>query len=510
MKNLKFREFFVASQNASVLKELVTYGFMLLSGYLVSDLLKKVTAGITTCLFQEIGITLVVLVIGAIPVYGLSFWCSRKQKEDTQRMREYLYGKFMEGTLKIENRGEMNVRFQEDVDTVAGFFYETHPKTISGILTMICSGVLLCFHNLPIAVIFIGLNFTQLIPVTVYERWAKDVYNQTNEDEEAYQDWILEGYNGIKTLKAYGGENWFLEKYRKLNHSIIASGKRAEQVGTIEDIIYTAIDALIQYGSFLVIGLFVLRGKVDIGAAPLLLILAGYLYSSIRPVYDFHLNRYEYEEACKRLAEQEKEVPQNSPAVFIKADNICKSFEEKELLRNVSFSIFPGDRIWLQGQNGSGKSTLLRIITGLEAADEGTVTRGIPMSRTAVLLQEDPVLTVTGWDLAEAMIREGGVDQTKFNRHMKAFGIADLLEKPLSQMSPGERKKFYLSATLAKDSKFMILDEPTNHVDQESVKYLLVEMQAYPGTLLVSTHQNGLDWGSNRSLEMEGGILHEI
>ena len=124
MKNLKFREFFIVSQNASVLKELVTYGFMLLSGYLVSDLLKKVTTGTITCLFQEIGITLVVLVIGAIPVYGLSLWCSRKQKEDIQRVREYLYGKVMDLTLKIENRGEMNVRFQEDVDTVAGFFYE--------------------------------------------------------------------------------------------------------------------------------------------------------------------------------------------------------------------------------------------------------------------------------------------------------------------------------------------------------------------------------------------------
>lgn len=127
MKKLKFGEFFRSSQNATIWKGLINYGFMLLCGYLVSDLLQKVIEGTPKRLCAEIGITLVILVIGAILLYALSVWCSRKQKEDVQNFREHLYRKVIDGTLIIENRGEMNVRFQEDVDTVANFFYDTHP-----------------------------------------------------------------------------------------------------------------------------------------------------------------------------------------------------------------------------------------------------------------------------------------------------------------------------------------------------------------------------------------------
>lgn len=509
MKKLKFREFFRSSQNATIWKGLINYGFMLLCGYLVSDLLQKVIEGTPKRLCAEIGITLVILVISAILLYALSVWCSRKQKEDAQNFREHLYRKVIDGTLIIENRGEMNVRFQEDVDTVANFFYDTYPKTITGILIMICSGSLLCFHNPLIGIIFLGLNFTQLIPVTVYEHWTKDVYDQTTEDEEAYQNWILEGYNGIKTLKSYHAENWFIEKYKQLNHNIIASGKRAELVGTIEDMIYTAIDALIQYGSFLVIGLLVLLGKANMVTAPLLLILAGYLYSSIRPVYDFHLDRYAYEEACKHLEGPKKAAIETSESAFVTADHISKSYEEKEVLRNVSCEIAPGDRIWMKGPNGSGKSTLLRIFTGTENVDSGIVTCGIARRQMAVLLQEEPDLTVTASELVQAMIEAGSIDKMQFDRHIQALGMSDVLKKSLSQMSPGERKKFYLSATFARNSDFMILDEPTNHVDQKSIRYLLAQMRTYPGTLLVSTHQDGLDWGSNRVFNMEEGVLHE-
>ena len=70
------------------------------------------------------------------------------------------------------------------------------------------------------------------------------------------------------------------------------------------------------------------------------------------------------------------------------------------------------------------------------------------------------------------------------------------MDQPLSELSGGQLKRFFLSAALAKHSQLLILDEPTNHLDQESIAYLTGQLQTYPGALLVCAHGTwpGLSW----------------
>lgn len=508
MKRDSLSRYFRYSQMAGIVYELVAYTFMLLCGYLLSDLLEEVMAGQWKQMYRTGLLTILVLAFSILPKYALSVWRSNRKLTDTQHLREFLYQCVLNRSIRVEDRGEMNVRMNSDVKTIAKYYQETRPKAISGVAVLICSTVLICLVDWRIGLIFFALNLTQLIPIVVYEKWARQVYNQTHSDEETYCNWMLEGYGGIRTIKAYGVEQWYMKQYYRLNNAIVNSGKRAEQVGTVENIIFYAIDSLLNYGSYVIIGLFILLGGLAIENAPLLIILGGYLFSSISSVFDLRLQQFDYQEAYKRLGFKEIHPIRPDCDYILSALNISKAYGDKQVLSDVSCAVHSGERILLKGDNGSGKSTLLRILTGLEEVDSGIVTYGIQKNEVSISLQEEPELNISGEELVRAMRDTGCVNMDALAKHFQKFHIEDLLFKPLSDMSPGERKKFYLSAALAHRGKLLILDEPTNHIDQNSIQYLSEQLRAYTGTLIVCTHASDLELNWSKTILVDGGVCH--
>lgn len=285
------------------------------------------------------------------------------------------------------------------------------------------------------------------------------------------------------------------------------SGKQAEQVGTLERAIFSAIDSLLNYGSYLIIGLFVLKGGLSMSDTPILIILSGYLFSSISSVFDLRLQQFQYQEAVVRLGFREPSEVQTDSDELLTVSNITKSFDGRCVLQGVFCTVRKGEKILLTGDNGSGKSTLLRIILGLEEADSGTVHWRIPVNARAVSLQEEPELSATAEELMQAMGNH--IQRSSMERHLKAFRITELLGKPLNQLSPGERKKFYLSAALSHKGEILILDEPANHLDREAVDYLNRVLRESGKTMIVCAHGTSLDVPFTREIRMEGGYCHE-
>lgn len=487
--------------------ELVSYAFMLLCGYGISHLLELVMAVDTERLWQTAGFTAGILVCALIPKYLLIVLRSRTRLEDIQTFREFLYRCVLNRQVQAADRGEMSVRMNSDTKTIAGYHQETVPKAVSGALVMLCSTFLLMVSDWRIGGIFFLMNLTQLIPIVVYEKWTRQIYNQTHSDEEDYCAWMLEGYNGIETIKSYGVERWFMERYRKLNRAIVNSGKRAEQVGTVERVIFSAIDSLLNYGSYLMIGCFVLKGSLPMEKTPILVILSGYLFSSISSVFDLRLQQFQYQEAVGRLGFREHCDFRGNTGEVLSVSDVSKIFDGRCVLNDVSCTVREGEKVLLSGDNGSGKSTFLRIILGLEDADSGTVRWSIPASARAVSLQEEPELSATGLELKQAL--GNVIDHHIMEKHLKAFRITDLLQKPLNQLSPGERKKFYLSAALAHKGEILILDEPANHLDREAVDYLNRVLRESGKTMIVCSHGRALDVPFTRKIRMEGGRCHE-
>lgn len=502
-----FRRFFRPSLSLGIGYQLVNYLSILTCGYGLSSLLESAMAQRWQSMYPTAVGILMLLMLSGGALYLLSTRKSRFQLQDTQRFRTFLYQNILEGTLPIANAGEMNTRMTDDVKTISIFFQETLSKGICGLVVIVLSTFLLCRIHLWIGLIFFLLNLTQLLPIFLYEGWARKIYNRTHSDEESYCSWMLEGYNGVRTIKAYGLESWYMEHYWKRNRAIVKSGKRAEQAGTLENIVFRAIDSLLNYGSYVMIGLFILAGKVHFLQSPILIILAGQLFSSISSVFNLWLQYIDAQEACARLKCQKEQSPPSTREGVVQVSHISKAYGEKRVLQDVSLTVHPGDRMLLTGAYGSGKSTLLRILSGLERADSGSVRIGLPRDFWAGAFQEEPKLHIPGAELLAAMEEAGFIDSDRFREHLAGFGLEENLCKPLSELSAGERKKFFLSAALAHQGKLLILDEPTNHLDKDSIAYLTQALLSYRQTLIVCTHAD-MDLKWSRVICVSGGKCH--
>lgn len=232
---------------------------------------------------------------------------------------------------------------------------------------------------------------------------------------------------------------------------------------------------------------------------------------------------------------------------LLSIENLSKSFSEKILFNKISFGINEGEKIGIIGVNGTGKSTLLKIIANLEEPDEGTILKNNKV--TIEYLPQDPVFyedssvidqifkgtspvmvalkeyettlealnknpsneilsnkiislssridSLDGWDL-----------ESKAKIVLNKLGIIDL-EKKISTLSGGQKKRVALAATLISPATLLILDEPTNHMDNETIAWLEEFLNSRKGALLMITHDRYfLDRVSNRILELDRSNLY--
>ena len=182
-----------------------------------------------------------------------------------------------------------------------------------------------------------------------------------------------------------------------------------------------------------------------------------------------------------------------SGVLVIEAEGIGKSYGPRPLVRDFSIRIQRGDRIGVVGPNGSGKTTLINMLIGALAPDCGTVRLGANLA-VATLDQYrvslDPQVTV-----ADALTGGGG-DTVMVNGvpkhvvgYMKDFLFSsEQARTPLGKLSGGERGRLMLAQVLAKPSNLLVLDEPPNDLDMETLDVLEDMLADYPGTVLLISH----------------------
>ena len=210
---------------------------------------------------------------------------------------------------------------------------------------------------------------------------------------------------------------------------------------------------------------------------------------------------------------------QESGRLVIEAERISKSFRgetgDKVILRDFSTRIMRGDRIGIIGRNGAGKSTLINILAGTLAPDGGTVRHGTNLQPATVdqfRAALDPERTL--WDTI------GGGNDTVFVQgrplHVASYLREFLFEDrqfraKVATLSGGERNRLLLARILAQPSNLLILDEPTNDLDMETLDLLQEVLSDYDGTLLLVTHDRDfLDRLVTSTIAVEGdGVVDE-
>ena len=196
--------------------------------------------------------------------------------------------------------------------------------------------------------------------------------------------------------------------------------------------------------------------------------------------------------------------------VLLSAEHISKGYTEKQLLNDVSFNICEGDKIGLIGVNGTGKSTLLKILAGISQPDSGKIvkaggTRIGWLPQTPDFSDEFTVLE---------QVLDGLTQQQKdFKEYecksiLNKLGITDFDQK-IGLLSGGQKKRVAMAQALVHETDILIMDEPTNHIDNEMVTWLENYLARYNGALVMVTHDRYfLERVCNRIVELEKGSIY--
>lgn len=196
--------------------------------------------------------------------------------------------------------------------------------------------------------------------------------------------------------------------------------------------------------------------------------------------------------------------------ILLSAQNITKIYVERKILDNVSFFLNEGDKIGIIGVNGTGKSTLLKILAGREHYDSGEITKtgGVRIGylpQTPVFDSHATIIEHVFAGLSEA---ERDAKQYEAKAILTKLGITDF-ERDITTMSGGEKRRVAIAAALVKPCEVLIMDEPTNHIDNETVTWLEELLQKYKGAIVMVTHDRYfLDRVSNKIIEVDRGKLY--
>jgi ATP-binding cassette, subfamily F, member 3 len=177
---------------------------------------------------------------------------------------------------------------------------------------------------------------------------------------------------------------------------------------------------------------------------------------------------------------------------------------DKELLHDASFAIERGEHVALVGPNGSGKTTLLETLLGERAPAGGKLRLGHGVE-AAYFSQHEAELDERG-SVLDAAMSGTGLKRPEAQNLLGRFLFSgwDEHEKPVTVLSGGERRRLALAITVASGANFLVLDEPTNHLDLESREALEAALEAFPGTVLLVSHDRALlDAVADRMLAVE-------
>ena len=200
--------------------------------------------------------------------------------------------------------------------------------------------------------------------------------------------------------------------------------------------------------------------------------------------------------------------PPPSGRTVVTAKEVKKSYDAKQVLRGLSFTIERGDRIALIGHNGAGKSTLIRLLTGMEAPSSGEITLGHNVVPEYFAQDQYKVLDPEARMLDAISRAAVKVPETELRSLLGCFLFSgDDVFKKLGVLSGGERNRFALAKILVSPSNFLLLDEPTNHLDMRAKDVLLEAIESFTGTVIFVSHDRYfLEKLATKVLEVKDGL----
>jgi len=181
-------------------------------------------------------------------------------------------------------------------------------------------------------------------------------------------------------------------------------------------------------------------------------------------------------------------VDQKKGKFIVSLQNLCFAYGRHQIFRDASAELRFGEKVVMFGRNGSGKSTLINLLTGKLQPQSGLAKMGVGIRWQ--MMTQDHLEGINGkLSALEVLQSQLSLPEHRCRALLAGYGLkSDSVYKPLEVLSGGQRARFKLALTFAKEPEFLILDEPTNHVDPSTWEAIVEAIKGYNGTVLAITH----------------------
>ncbi|MBQ1956134.1 MAG: ATP-binding cassette domain-containing protein, partial [Clostridia bacterium] len=331
-----------------------------------------------------------------------------------------------------------------------------------------------------------------VVSAAIMKNSFKNAYGDCRDIEAELTDYVVSSYDGFADIRLYGLVDRWISGVKEIHRRYIRIGNRAEFLSGLQDSATTTVSAVLKYGAFAVAGAFVLWGDLELGAALASATLAGKFFAAAGSAAELLPRFSQAEKAMERLSvwvspffEENADVP------------ALENASVDGVLSNLTFKTDLNGIIRIKGENGSGKTTLIKLLAGMIKPDRGGC-KSISAEKIAYLSQHEPEFGVSGNELLSCV---SGAEKIAAE-----FGLSsEILASGVDELSGGERKKVFLSLVFARDSELIILDEPTNSLDESGIRVLRELIKNRGRGVLFVCHGSALDGLATCELTVKNG-----
>lgn len=497
----------------------------LISAKLMAEVAKQASAGkVQVVLLYGAGFLAVILGMKLFET-AMSIRYQKSASKAAQSCKMDVYQQFLDSPLKAlyaTEHGEAIERLNDDFKTKTELWLNVRPEFGSGILTAIAYIIFLALQSPLAAAVLTGLSLLQIFPPLIVKKFMQVNYENCRDIEARITNFTMEGCRGFMTIKLYQLKEWWLGKLKAMHRQYAKIGSASIYTAQAEGAMETLMTNILQYGTYALMGLFVLLSLITLDVAIQAIALSSGLYAAVKTVFSVIPKFAVARVAEKRLAVwQQPKVAGTEmiPAEQVDIQDVSYGYGEKAILQKASAS-FPGGRIHvIKGENGIGKSTLFKLMVGELGLKKGNVSVGGVAAeklseknfpeKILYIPQEDASFHLTGKEFYQMAM------PNQWQRGMEAASAYGLSEKALCQtkiheLSGGERKKVFLALAMAIDPAVLLLDEPTNSLDEDSKRILHDYLEQRKGNTLIITHDATMEFAQEDSYRMmNGGIYSE-
>lgn len=420
-----------------------------------------------------------------------------------------LFRQFLANPMDVlfaSDHGAAVERLNDDFNCIITRELSAYSSIWTGLITAAAYFCYLSSKKPLLALCMAAMSVLQIVPPLIVKHFLQVNYDNCREIEAEISDFTAEGYHGFATMKLYDLKEWWLDRLKALHGRYLKIGNRSEAACAADNILTQTVENLLTYGTYAMVGIFVLSGYTTMQDGVAAIALSSGLYAAVNRMTGAISQLSVAQIAHNRLSEWIAREPAGEARELksggISMDHLTFSYGEGNVINGISAE-FPGENISvIKGRNGIGKSTLFKIITGLVSSEEGAVLVGGENPRVLAdsqfpyalcyLPQEDVPFDFTAMELYQMLLPH------KTDKALSAaakFGLTDdvVRKTKIRELSGGEKKKVFLSLAFSLEPLILLLDEPGNSLDSAGKDTLRHYVSCRGKGTVIITHDDMFD-----------------